>query len=120
MPNSTTALTIPSQLDRAHTDLTLSQLEVLVDKHFAAFQNFGRRTVEEAWQVGHHLNQAKALVGHGGWYDWLDERGVANQTANRFMQLSQHFDIPQLGGFESVQAALESAKKPHVAHASGE
>ena len=29
-----------------------------VQKHFAAFQQFGRRTVEEAWQAGYYLNQA--------------------------------------------------------------
>ena len=33
-------------------DLTLPQLEALVDKHFAAFQNFGRRTVEEGLAGG--------------------------------------------------------------------
>ena len=45
-------------VEEPHVDLTLPQLEVLVDRHFAAFQQFGRRTVEEAWQAGHYLNQA--------------------------------------------------------------
>ena len=56
-------------VEDAHADVTLSQLESLVDKHFAAFQKFGRRTVEEAWQAGCYLNQAKELVAHGGWLD---------------------------------------------------
>ena len=91
-------------------DLTLPQLEALVDKHFAAFQNFGRRTVEEAWQAGHYLNQAKALVGHGGWLPWLEERGIVHDTANRIMSLAW-MDISQVAKFESVHAALECGKK---------
>ena len=113
-------MTTTRTLEVVHADLTLPQLEVLVDKHFAAFQKFGRRTVEEAWQAGHYLNQAKGLVAHGGWYDWLEERGVASRTAERFMELAALMEIRQIGGFETVQAALESVKKPHVSQASGE
>ena len=62
-------------------DLTLPELEGLVDKHFAAFQKFGRRTVEEAWQAGHYLNQAKARVAHGGWLGWIEKRGAQPRQA---------------------------------------
>ena len=118
-PAGSTALEV-EVVEPAHVDLTLPQLEVLVDKHFSAFQTLGRRTVEEAWQAGNYLRQAKALVNHGGWLDWLDERGVANQTANRLMQLSK-LDIPQVGEFDSVQAALKQIAAPsdHDKNASG-
>ena len=107
-------------VEDAHAALTLPQLEVLVDKHFSEFQHLGRRTVEEAWRVGNYLRQAKGLIEHGGWLGWLDERGVANQTANRFMQLSK-LDIPQVGEFDSVQAALKQIAAPsdHDKNASG-
>ena len=104
-----------------HADLTLPQLEVLVDKHFAAFQQFGRRTVEEAWKAGGCLLKAKRLVPHGGWLPWLEALGMSDPTASRFMRL--HLAFPktrQLDVFETVQAALESVKKPHVSQASGE
>ena len=102
-------------------DLTLPQLAVLVDKHFAAFQKFGRRTVEEAWQAGRYLLKAKGLVAHGGWLGWLDERGIEATLSSRLMNLNLGFPkILQIAKFETVQAALESAKKPHVSQASGE
>ena len=109
-----------NSITHVQADLTLTQLEALVDKHFAAFQQFGRRTVEEAWKAGGYLNQAKALVAHGGWLGWLEERGVHRSLAGRLMLLAELMEIAQIAQFESVQAALESVKKPHVAQASGE
>ena len=108
-----------NSITHAHVDLTLPQLEALVDKHFAAFQQFGRRTVEEAWKAGQYLNQAKRLVPHSGWLAWLDNRGVHPRQAQRLMKL-EDFEKRQLDVFETVQAALESVKKPHVSQASGE
>ena len=108
-------------VEDAHVDLTLPQIEVLVDRHFAAFQQFGRRTVEEAWRVGDYLLKAKALVAHGGWLDWLEERGIAHATASRFMKLAQLMDISQIEKYESVQAALKLIAAPaaHDKNASG-
>ena len=114
-------MTTTRTLEVVHADLTLPQLEVLVDEHFAAFQQFGRRTVEEAWQAGCYLNQAKGLVAHGGWLNWLDERGVERTLSFRLMSLASSYpQMLQLATFETVHAALESAKKPHVSQASGE
>ena len=87
-----------NSITHAHVDLTLPQLEVLVDRHFEAFQNFGRRTVEEAWLAGDYLLKAKRLVAHGGWLGWLEERGITQQTASRFMILGG-MEITQVGVF---------------------
>ena len=95
-------------------DLTLPQLEGLVDKHFAAFQKFGRRTVEEAWLAGHYLNQAKARVAHGGWLGWLEKRGAQPRQAQMLMKLAG-IEKRKVFAFETVQAALDSAKRPHAA-----
>ena len=59
-------------------------------------------------------------MAHGGWRNWLEERGISKSTAHRLIALSQLIDLSQVGTFESVQAALDSAKKPHVSQASGE
>ena len=69
--------------------------------------------MEEAWHVGNYLNQAKALVAHGGWLDWLEEQGAQPKQAQMLMKLAG-IEKRKVFAFESVEAALESAKKPHV------
>ena len=69
------------ELQTRNERIPIPELEGLVDKHFAAFQKFGRRTVEEAWQAGHYLNQAKARVAHGGWLGWIEKRGAQPRQA---------------------------------------
>ena len=58
--------------------------------------------------MGRWLREAKALVQHGEWLPYLEARGIAARTAQRFMQLPERYpEIRQLGAFGSVREALE-------------
>ena len=45
---------------------------------------------------------------HGEWLSYLDEIDISRETARRFMRLADSYQIPQLGEFGSVDAALKS------------
>src|SRR5262245_32261201 len=52
--------------------------------------------------AGDRLNEAKALVGHGGWLPWLEECGIPVRTAQRYMRLAR-------------ERAMLATIQPHVA-----
>lgn len=94
----------PGEVDEAD----LEEMWFRFHKHDAAFVLLGRKTLEQAWYAGDILCRIKKILPHGQWLDALDERGVANQTANRYMRLRQGFaEIPQNGEFDTMQQALE-------------
>lgn len=41
----------------------------------------------QALKAGAALSEAKSLVKHGGWAAWLDESGIPERTAQRYMAL---------------------------------
>ena len=62
-------------------------------------------------EIGRRLAEAKELVPHGGWLDWLDrETEFSQPTANRFMRLFAEYGADQqsLFGVESKYSALNN------------
>ena len=77
------------------------------EEHLQAFQQYARRTVEEAWLAGDALMRIKEQLPHGGWRSGLEERGITKSTAHRFIRLRKKYpQMSQLGTFASVSAAL--------------
>ncbi len=77
------------------------------EEHLQAFQQYARRTVEEAWLAGDALMRIREQLPHGGWRSGLEERGITKSTAHRFISLRKKYpEMSQLGTFSSVSAAL--------------
>ena len=77
------------------------------EEHLQAFQQYARRTVEEAWLAGDALMRIKEQLPHGGWRSGLEERGITKSTAHRFISLRKKYpQMSQVGTFSSVSAAL--------------
>ena len=77
------------------TEITLSNsLTVLAAKINAAHEaaeSSGRRSIEQALLCGDHLLEAKALLAHGQWQDWLAAKcTVSARSARVYMQLARH------------------------------
>ncbi len=53
-----------------------------------------------AIEIGRRLTEAKALLPHGAWGDWLrDEVAFSKSTANNFMRIFDEYGAAQLGLF---------------------
>jgi hypothetical protein len=58
--------------------------------HAEAIRALGRRAIADIIQIGEHLVDAKAIVGHGGWLAWLErEFGWAERTARNYMRAAE-------------------------------
>ncbi len=67
----------------------------------------GRRTVAQAWQLGHTLTALKAACQHGQWLPTLDAYGIPERTAQRLIALRARYDeSDKLTDFGSVAEAL--------------
>jgi hypothetical protein len=68
---------------------TLGDLAVKVRAAHASVVTSLSSAVEHAIAAGNHLAQAKQLVGHGHWSDFLHNCDVNDRTARRYMQLAE-------------------------------
>lgn len=65
--------------------VALPQLELEIKFYFG-------QTAQNIIEVGKRLIQAKQLVNHGHWLDWLQNNFQLSQnTAGRFMQVAERF-----------------------------
>jgi hypothetical protein len=87
MPDSATAV----HLKPAGTPTRLDELRAEIDcEHAAAVAAF-RTSVAHAIRAGELLLEAKALVGHGHWLNWVDANFPASRrTAENYMKLAKH------------------------------
>ena len=68
-------------------------------------------TVWYAVEIGRRLTEAKAIVPHGGWLDWLKtETEFSQPTASRFMRIFEEYGADQgsLFGAETKYSALNN------------
>ena len=65
----------------------------------------GREAVAEAILCGQALNEAKSIVGHGGWLKWLEEhcKGVCYRTAQNYMRVANTKAVSHLDSYESLK-----------------
>lgn len=88
-----------------------SAVEKRVKKHAAVFKTYYRRTVEEAWELGRALREAKGQVRHGQWIPWLRvEIGLSPRTAQRLLALHERYPNKTrlVSYFDSVSQALRT------------
>lgn len=58
----------------------------------AEIRFYKAQTVQSVIEIGKRLTEAKAMLEHGQWLDWLEnEVEFSRFTANRYMQLSENF-----------------------------
>ena len=73
------------------------------------------QAAEQALEVGRLLNEARALIPHGAWAEWLKQHvGFSERSARRYMQIAR-------AGFNSatvadlgIRAAAESIARPKL------
>jgi hypothetical protein len=72
-----------------------------------------RATVEHAIRVGELLIEAKQLVQHGYWGDWLHMHcDLSERSAQSYMRLAHHRANPQLSADLTIDDALKALAKP--------
>jgi len=66
-----------------------------------------REALAEAMLCGKALNEAKGMVGHGGWLKWIAAhcKGVSHDTATRYMHLANSAHVRNLKDPNSLRQA---------------
>lgn len=70
--------------------------------------------VHHAIEAGNRLLEAKALVSHGDWQDWLAEHvpGVSLRTAQRYMRAAKRVSKNDTVSFSTLREILEPDDEP--------
>ena len=70
-------------------------------------RNKGREAVAEAILCGNYLNEAKQIIGHGGFLKWLAKhcKAVDRETARRWMLLAKNCHNSNLGNSNNLRQA---------------
>ena len=55
----------------------------------ARARTLGRRMVADVLELGEILLEARSLIGRGHWLKWLDDLGLSEDMARRFMDVSE-------------------------------
>jgi hypothetical protein len=95
----------------------LGMLAVRIRSEHQAAKIAARKTLEHALRAGELLLEAKALVGHGHWGDWLhDHCDVSERTAQGYMRLARNRTAlasnPQSAADLTIDQALQALAKP--------
>ncbi len=86
---------------------TLDGLATRINEEHRACEQAARSAVERAIRVGELLAEAKAQVGHGGWYAWLEANcTIQKRQAQRYMLLARERDL--------VEEGLNAASGTHL------
>src|SRR5262249_48327059 len=73
-----------------------------------------RATVEHAFRVGLLLLEAKQMIGHGHWSDWLHIHcDLSERSAQNYMRLARNRENPQLAADLTIDGALKALAKPN-------
>jgi hypothetical protein len=108
---------------RSTADHEAELTRAINDEHNAC-RRAGASMVRHAIRCGEMLIEAKGMVGHGGWLDWLAEHFDGSEdTAQLYMRLARHraeLLEPKTGHvrFSTLRAALAAvapSRKPDVA-----
>jgi hypothetical protein len=66
-------------------------------EHTRAIHELAKRTREDIIAIGRHLAEARELVEHGAWLDWINvEFGWSDQTARNFIHVYELSADPQI------------------------
>lgn len=97
-------------------------------KQVEKFYGACRQTVEEAWELGNILKEAKAALSHGAWLPWLEEIGLPERGAQRCIQLATGYSEKrhvsdlrtQKAALDGLRSALPSGRKAKDSSAQSE
>lgn len=68
----------------------------------------GKIMLSYAIEIGKRLAEAKELVGHGGWGDYLEhEVSISASSANNFMRVAEEYGGDQVSLFDADRQAFE-------------
>jgi hypothetical protein len=71
---------------------TLDGVSVTLNEHATEIRKLYKRTAHDIHEIGRRLTEAKKLLGHGNWLNWLDaEFGWTDRTALNFMRV---YELP--------------------------
>ena len=80
----------------------------VVEMEIRVIQDQGQRVLlSMAIETGRRLEEAKAMVGHGNWGDWLKKMGYSQSNANNLMRVFREYGTSQqslFGGEANSQA----------------
>lgn len=80
----------------------------VIEMEIRVIQEQGQRVLlSMAIETGRRLEEAKAMVGHGQWGDWLKKMGYSQSNANNLMRVFQEYGASQqslFGGEANSQA----------------
>lgn len=80
----------------------------VIEMEIRVLQDQAQRVVlGYAIETGRRLEEAKAMVGHGNWGDWLKKMGYSQSTANNLMRVFREYGASQqslFGGEANSQA----------------
>ncbi|MCP3869431.1 MAG: DUF3102 domain-containing protein [Gammaproteobacteria bacterium] len=86
---STNDLVVVSDLKTSNLD----QLAASITDHHLKAQEHAQSAIEHAFNVGSFLIQARILVPHGKWEEWVERNtGIPIRTARHYMKLADNKD----------------------------
>jgi hypothetical protein len=72
---------------------TGADLAIRINAAHRAANDSAHRAIEQAYECGHLLNEAKVLVGHGEWLPWLEANTeVSPRQSQKYMRLAANWD----------------------------
>lgn len=85
----------------------IRQLYTNTDALVKSAKEKGRAAIAEAILCGSKLNEAKKVVGHGGFLKWLKKncKGVTDRTARNYMTLANRKHVSNLNDYNSLRQA---------------
>ena len=100
-----------------HPVVSLNDIAAEVRQEHNAVRLAARQAIEHAFRAGNLLLQAKALVEHGFWGDWLHAHcDLSERTAQNYMRLARNqlaiAANPQLPADLPIEDALYSIARP--------
>jgi hypothetical protein len=100
---------------RGGTLMSLSSLAAAIDCEHRAALSAAMRAIEHAANCGRHLLEAKDLVPHGTWLDWVTENTeVGFRQSQKYMRLAQSWHVIEKrtnGAHLSINGALAMIAK---------
>lgn len=115
----TTKTTLPAAFARHYEKLGIdSNLRARLESSASRIFDLGRRTTEQTFEIGNHLNEASVLLYEGIFDKWVKNRcGIAPRTARGYMSVFRN-----LSDFrdELVDLSVGPTALFHLAHATHE
>jgi Protein of unknown function (DUF3102) len=106
-------------MSKSNITRSLADLAACIRSEHEAVCQSARQTLQHAIKAGELLLEAKRLVGHGPWSQWLDEHcDVSQRSAQAYMRLAKNRTVlakAQSSADLTIDQALQVLAKPKPA-----